>query len=259
VALTLAWTVDERHDPPLLLAEDTLLIGRRIGTEQAAAHIAVAEALARRLAGDPAAALEVIGDAQARFASIGDGYGHAYAAAQRGHTLRWVGDFDAADDALAESEKLRRELRDQRAVAMSLAGRALAAAGAGAAELARQRGREAVSMMERSGDNPGVALTATTLGTIQLILGDEPQALRWFTQAAQLPDVPGGHRAYGWVKLVQALLLAHAGRAADAAAAADVAEASFARLGEQRGLAAVQSARKERLPSVLVNDTSEED
>lgn len=250
VAVTIAWTVDERAEPPLLYGEDTLLVGRRIGTEQAIGHVAVAAALARRLAGDGESALALIDDASARFAALDDQYGIAYAAAQRGHTLRWAGDFLGADEAFAESERLRRAMRDHRAVAMTLGGRALAAAGAGAGDKARSWAREAVHMMERSGDNPGVALTATDFGTVELLLGERHAATHWFDRAAELSEMPGGHRAYGWVRLVQAWLHAEAGDAEIAAQAIASAEQMFARIGEVRGLNALQRARKAVLPSV---------
>ena len=250
VAVTIAWTVDERADPPLLFGEDTLLVGRRIGTEQAVAHVAVAAALARRLAGDSETALALLDDATARFVALEDQYGTAYAAAQRGHTLRWAGDFAAADEAFAESERLRRAMRDHRAVAMTLGGRALAAAAAGGGDKARSWAREAVQMMERSGDNPGVALTATDLGTVELLLGDRAAASGWFDRAAELSEMPGGHRAYGWVRLVQAWLHAEAGDVDFAVHAISAAEQMFRRIGELQGLSALQRARKVVLPSV---------
>jgi tetratricopeptide (TPR) repeat protein len=253
IAVNLAWTVDDRADLPHLLGEDTMLVGRRIGTEQAVAHVTVAIALARRLAGDTGTALALIDDAAARFTSLDDPFGRAYAAAQRGHTLRWAGDYDAADEALAESEAIRRSLRDQRSVAMSLAGRALVAAGAGAGELARRRGQEAMQMMERSGDNPGMALVCTDLGTVELMLGDRSAAVGWIDRSAELSEMPGGQRAYGWVRLVQAFLYAEAGSTDIAAEAAAAAEQTFTRIGELRGLSAMQRARKGVLSSVIRN------
>ncbi|HKC27445.1 MAG TPA: hypothetical protein VKB75_05490, partial [Jatrophihabitans sp.] len=255
VAMTLAWTVDERSNPPLLLGEDTFLLGRRIGVEQASGHVAIALALAQRLAGHIDAALELIDDARARFDALDDGYGQAYAAAQRGHTLCWARDYEAGDACLAESERLRRALRDQRSVAMSLGGRALAAAWMGAGDQARRRGLEAVQMMERSGDCAGIALTCTDLGTAELILGDPHAALPWLGRAAELYELPGGQRAYGWTRLIQGHLLADLGAHEEAEAAWAVAAAGFARLGEQQGLQAVQRARKDGLHSVPINQT----
>jgi hypothetical protein len=82
------------------------------------------------------------------------------------------------------------------------------------------------------------------------MLGDPHAALPWLGRAADADELPGGQRAYGWARLVQGRLLAHLGAVAEAEAAYAFAAACFAKLGEQRGLQAVQRARKERLPSV---------
>ena len=82
----------------------------------------------------------LVDDACARFRVVEDRYGEAYALAQRGHTLRWIGQYQEADRCLQRAESLRRELRDQRAVAIALAGRAVTAASAGDADLARTLG-----------------------------------------------------------------------------------------------------------------------
>jgi tetratricopeptide (TPR) repeat protein len=256
IAMTVAWVVDERHDPPRVCGEDSMLLGRRISVDQAIAHVGLSLALAERLAGDLDRAFELIDEARLRFDRLEDRYGQAYAAAQRGHTLRWIGDYAAADEALAESEALRRALRDQRAVAMSLSGRALAAAEAGAAELARRRGRQAVQMMERSGDNPGIGLTAGNLGVSELVLGQPRAALRWFTDAIGPTAVPGGHRAYAWMCLLRAYLLAELGASGQAEDALALAEAGFDQVGDLPGLSAVQRARKGGLPSVAGNEMS---
>lgn len=256
IAITLAWVVDERHDPPRVCGEDSMLLGRRISVDQAAGHVELSLALAERLGGDTDRALVLIDEARGRFDALDDRYGQAYAAAQRGHTLRWIGDYAAADDALAESEALRRALRDQRAVAMSLTGRALAAAESGAAELARRRGREAVQMMERSGDNPGIGLTAGNLAISEMVLGHPHAALRWFSGAIDRNAVPGGHRALAWMWLMRAHLLAQVGADDQAEDARSLAEEAFGRVGDLPGLNAVQRARKGGLPSVADNATS---
>lgn len=243
-ALTLAWIVDQRGEIPLMFGEETLLLGRRVGAEQAAGHIQLARALTERLCGDLDAALRLIDAAQAAFAQVGDQYGSAYAAAQKGHTLRWAGAYDAAEDSLAHSEAIRRELRDQRSVAMALAGRAAVAAAAGHAPLARSRGLEAVQMMQRSGDTPGVALTSCNLAIDELLLGEFAAALEWLRPCLELPDIPGGHRAFAWMRLLQAHLLSGVGDQQAASDAADVARRLFSDLGEQAGLAALQRACK---------------
>ncbi len=252
--LTLAWVVDDRTGPPFPAGEETLLLGRRVGAQQAAGHLAVARALTDRLSGRVDSALARLDEALRVFAAVGDRYGEAYAAAQRGHTLRWVGEYPEADRSLAASEALRRGLRDQRSVAMALSGRALVAAAAGDGDAARTRGHEALEMMVRTGDVPGTVLTSSNLAVAELLLGDPVAALRSLQQAVALPALPGGHRAYGWLRLLQAHLLRDRGeRTAALAAASDAHDVLFA-LGEQRGVAAAQRAFKVGVRNVRGDD-----
>jgi tetratricopeptide (TPR) repeat protein len=252
--LTLAWVVDDRTGPPFPIGEETLLLGRRVGAQQAAGHLAVARALTDRLSGRVDSALARLDEALRVFAAVGDRYGEAYAAAQRGHTLRWVGEYPEADRSLAASEALRRGLRDQRSVAMAMSGRALVAAAAGDADAARTRGHDALEMMVRTGDVPGTVLTSSNLAVAELLLGDAVAALRSLQPAVAHPDLPGGHRAYGWLRLLQAHLLRDRGeRAAALSAASDAHDVLFA-LGERRGIAAAQRAFKVGLPSVRGDD-----
>jgi len=256
MTITLGWVVDPRVEPPLPFGEETVLFGRRIGAQQAAGHIALAQALTDRQSGDTDSALRLIGEARRRFDALGDRYGQAYAAAQRGHTLRWVGDHSAATDAFVESETLRRELRDQRSVAMALSGRALVAASAGQSAPARALGREALDMMERNGDTAGVTLTTTNLAVAEMLLGEPSAALGWIDRATQVPDLPGGHRGFGWLRLLQAQVLSGAGdrQAADAAAVAAL--ELFSGFGEQAGLAALQRACKAGLLTLPEDNTT---
>ena len=71
VAMSLGWAVDERRDPPLPFAEETVLFGRRVGAQQAAGHLRLAIALSERLAGNIDAAFTLIDDAYARFRGCG--------------------------------------------------------------------------------------------------------------------------------------------------------------------------------------------
>jgi tetratricopeptide (TPR) repeat protein len=253
---TMGWIVDGRVEPPLPYGEETVLFGRRIGAQQAAAHIAIAHALTDRLSGDVDSALRRIDGARHRFDALGDRYGQAYAAAQRGHTLRWAGDHQAADDAFVESEALRRELRDQRSVAMAVSGRALVAASAGESRSARALGTQALEMMERNGDSAGVGLTSTNLAVVEMLLGEPAAALGWIERAIDIPDAPGGHRAFGWLRLLQAHVLAGLNDPEAADTAASAAFELFSGVGEQDGLAALQRACKADLLRLPKDNTS---
>ena len=256
MTITMGWVIDGRVEPPLPFGEETVLFGRRIGAQQAAGHIAIAHALTHRLSGDVDSALRRIDQARQRFDALDDRYGQAYAAAQRGHTLRWAGDHPAADDAFVESEALRRELRDQRSVAMSVSGRALVAASAKQSASARALGTRALEMMERNGDTAGVALTSTNLAVVEMLLDEPTAALGWIDRALDIPGLPGGHRAFGWLHLLRAHLRSAAGDRQAADTAADAARKFFAGLGEQDGLDALQRACKADLLRLPEDNTT---
>jgi predicted ATPase/DNA-binding SARP family transcriptional activator len=256
MTITMGWVVDGCVEPSLPYGEETVLFGRRIGAQQAAGHVAISRALTDRLSGDLDSALRLIDEARRRFDALGDRYGQAYAAAQRGHTLRWAGDYAAADGAFVESEALRRELRDQRSVAMAVSGRALVAASANKHASARVLGAEALEMMERNGDSAGVTLASSNLAVVETLLGAPAAALGWIERAIEIPDLPGGHRAFGWLRLLQAHLLSglHDREAADTAARAAL--ALFSGLGERAGLAALQRACKAGLLTLPEDNTT---
>jgi predicted ATPase/DNA-binding SARP family transcriptional activator len=240
IAMSLGWAVDERHDPPLPFGEETVLFGRRVGAQQAAGYVRLAVALSERLADHIDAAFALIDDAYDRFHAVDDRYGEAYALSQHGHALRWVGQYEEADAYLRRSESIRRDLRDQRALAISLEGRALNAAAAGAADQARCLGREAFAMMEESGDITGFSVASVNLGVAELLLADLPAALIWLDRALAVFPIPGAHRSLGWLHLLRAHVLRQLGDADGSIISADAAQTVFSQLGERRGLAAVQ-------------------
>jgi predicted ATPase/DNA-binding SARP family transcriptional activator len=250
IAMSLGWAVDERRYPPLPFAEETVLFGRRVGAEQAAGHIRLAIALNERLAGNTDAAFVLVDDAYERFRELNDRYGEAYALSQRGHVLRWIAQYEEADRFLQRSEALRRNLRDRRALAISLAGRALNAAAAGAAEHARRLGRQSVSMMEESGDIAGISVTSVNLGVSELILSDLPAALVWLDRALAVFPIPGGHRSLGWLHFVRAHVRQQLGDLDGCRRSAAEAHKMFVQLGERHGLIAVQRICKEGLPNL---------
>ena len=248
IAVAPGWAVDERGDTPLPFGEETVL-GRRVGAQQAVGHVRLAIALIDRLSGRVSAALTVIGEASAQFRRVDDRYGEAYALAQQGHTLRWAGQYQEADRCLLRSESLRRNLRDRRAVALALSGRALTAASAGGSDKARTLGRQALVMMERSSDTPGVMVTTVNLAVVELLSSDLPAALIWLDRSLRFFPVPGAQGAQGWLYLLRAHLLRQVGDLDGSATSAGAAQTVFAQLHEGRGLAAVQRICKAGLNS----------
>ena len=240
IAMSVGWAVDERQDPPLPFGEETVLFGRRVGAQQAAGYVRLAIALSERLADHIDAAFALIDDAYDRFHAVDDRYGEAYALSQHGHALRWVGQYEEADTYLRRSESIRRDLRDQRALAISLEGRALNAATAGAADQARTLGREAFAMMQESGDVAGFSVASVNFGVAELLLADLPAALRWLDRALAVFPIPGGHRSLGWLYLLRAHVLGELGDMEGSMISAKAAQTVFSQLGERRGLTALQ-------------------
>ena len=247
IAMSLGWVIDERKEPPIPIAEETILFGRRVGAQQAMGHVRLALALIERLTGRIGVALAVIDEALAGFRAVDDRYGEAYALAQQGHTLRWAARYQEAEHCLEQSESLRRDLRDHRAVAISLTGKALTAASAGASDRARSFGREALAMMERSSDMPGLMLASVNLAVAELLSAELPASQELLDRGIRLFPIPGAQGALGWLHLLRAHVLRQLGDTDGATASMTAARQAFTQLGERRGLEAVQSSCKEGL------------
>jgi hypothetical protein len=139
---------------------------------------------------------------------------------------------------------IRRSLRDLRAVAMTLAGRAYVESLLGDAASARAKARDAVSMMRRTGDVPGVAISLNTVSLIELGLGQTPEAVAALAESIAMADSVTPPHAIGWQYLLLAGMqhvLGHADASSEAVLEASV---RFDRSGDIRGHRAVQRARK---------------
>jgi predicted ATPase/DNA-binding SARP family transcriptional activator len=249
IAMSVGWVIDERMDPPLPVAEESILLGRRVGARQAIGHVRLAAALIERLTGRVGVALAVIEEALAGFRAVDDQYGVAYALGQQGHTLRWTARYAEADRCLEQSESLRRDLSDQRAVAISLASRAVTAASAGESDQARTLGREALTLMQRSSDTPGLMVATVNLAIAEFLSADLSAAQMWLDRGIRLFPIPGAQGALGWLYLLRAHVLRQLDDQPGAIASTAAAREAFAQLGERRGLDAVLSSGKEGLVS----------
>ncbi|MEO5902320.1 MAG: BTAD domain-containing putative transcriptional regulator, partial [Ilumatobacteraceae bacterium] len=234
--LSVSWVIDDRGSVPLPVAEDTMLLGRRVGAAQARGHVAVAGALAERLGGRTDIALVMLDDAIARFRAVGDTFGIGYALGQRGHTLRWAGDLDAAVASFDAAEAVHRSLRDLRSIAMAVAGRSYVAALRGEASIARRQVHDAVSMMERTGDIAGVAHTVNIHALIELKLDAVDAALAPLERTLLLAD-RGVTPTYavGWEHLLLAHLHHAVGHTEASARAVAAAARRFEAFDDQRG------------------------
>jgi tetratricopeptide (TPR) repeat protein len=243
--LSVSWIVDDRGRVPVPVAEESMLLGRRVGAAQARGYLAVAAALAERLAGRTDDALVLLDDAIARFGAVGDTFGTGYALGQRGHALRWAGDLPEALASFDAAEQIHRSLGDLRSIALAIAGRCYVNAQLGEAGGARRQIREMLAMMERTGDLAGVAHTLNVQALIELELGAADAALAPLQQILLTAD-RGVTPVYaiGWEHLLVAHVHHDLGDSAASARGAGEAAARFDLLGDQRGHRALQSACK---------------
>ncbi len=243
-AMSICWVTDDRGAVPIPIAEESMLLGRRVGAEQARGYLEAAAAIVERLSGRPDGALGLLDQAIDRFDALDDTYGLAYALSQRAHTQRWIGDLDGAIRCFGQVEALRSSLRDVRAIAMAVSGRVVAEASLGRADLARRRAAEVVDGMRRSGDVPGVALTMHTAGLVEALLGGDAAALELVAESIRVGEATLPLHALGWQWLLKAQLLTNLGDLDGAEAAAAAAGRRFEMLADTVGIAALQRPRK---------------
>jgi tetratricopeptide (TPR) repeat protein len=243
---TLAFSVGQYEGITMPIFEETMLVGRRVGAAQAEAYVSCTIAFAARVAERFSDAAEALDRALRIFSSLGDRAGAAFTLAQRGHLHRALGDLAAAIDCFHESADLRAAIPDQRGSAMSLTGIALAEAVRGNVPTARSLAGEAAQMLDRSGDRPGLTGALVNVAAIEIIAGRYDQAVKTVERLLALRAVPDLHRSVGWNHLLLAQLRERTGDSVGAEAALHAATAVFDRIGELRGLAAVENAAAAR-------------
>ncbi len=243
---TLAFSVGQYEGITMPIFEETMLVGRRVGAAQAEAYVSCTIAFAARAAERFSDAAEALDRALRIFSSLGDRAGAAFTLAQRGHLYRALGDLAAAIDCFHESADLRAAIPDQRGSAMSLTGIALAEAVRGNVTTARSLAGEAAQMLDRSGDRPGLTGALVNVAAIEIIAGRYDQAVKTVERLLALRAVPDLHRSVGWNHLLLAQLRERTGDSVGAEAALHAATAVFDRIGELRGLEAVENAAAAR-------------
>ncbi len=239
---TLAFSIGQYEGITMPIFEETMLVGRRVGVAQAEAYVSCTIAFAARAAERFSHAAEALDRALRIFSSLGDRAGAAFTLTQRGHLHRALGEVAAAIDCFHESADLRAAIPDQRGSAMSLTGIALTEAVRGNVTTARSLAREAAQMLDRSGDRPGLSGALNNVAAIEIIAGRYGQAVQTVERLLALRAVPDLHRSVGWNHLLLAQLRERTGDRVGAEAALRAATAVFGRIGELRGLAAVENA-----------------
>jgi tetratricopeptide (TPR) repeat protein len=232
---SLGWSVDSIDDLLIPVFEETMLVGRRVGSEQGRGYVLATQALAARMAGRSGDASALLQHAWRIFAALGDRAGQAHILAQRGHLLR---ERAAARECFRSAADLRAALPDQRGTTIALTGLALAEAALGNGHRARALGQEACRILDRSTDIPGHHGALNNLAVVEILGGRPAQATDALERAIAL-GVPDTQRSSGWQYILLAGLRQRSGDPAGATAALTAARECFQRIGERRGLGAV--------------------
>ncbi|MER8187163.1 BTAD domain-containing putative transcriptional regulator [Kitasatospora sp. NPDC094015] len=228
--------------------EETVLIGRLVGAEQARGYALAALAWAGRRSGSPGRARESAERAVECFRSLDDPRGEALALNVLGGLCRAHGGYREAGAHLEACLRIRRRLGDRREVGIALGGLGLLALADGDLDGARGLFGRARAGFEETDDLPGVTNSLLHLGLVARAAGDAATAGELLGRALGLESVAGSTCAAGWVAVILAELVDGAGDRAGAVRAADRARALFTRLGDAEGLArlrlsGLQSAR----------------
>jgi predicted ATPase/DNA-binding SARP family transcriptional activator len=235
---TLGWSVDSIDDLLFPVFEETMLVGRRVGSEQGRGYVLATGALAARMAGRPGDASALLQRALRIFEALGDRSGQAHILAQRGHLHRECHDPAAARECFRSAADLRAALPDQRGTTIALTGLALAEAALGNDRRARALGQEACRILDQSADLPGHHGALNNLAVVE-ILGGRPAQATDALERSLAQGIPETQRSVGWQHALLASLRGISGDPAAATAALTGARECFQRIGERRGLAAV--------------------
>ncbi|ASR36089.1 hypothetical protein BAY61_14960 [Prauserella marina] len=206
--------VGERFVPSF---EESLLVGRRVGAEQAAGYVLGALGYAARLEHELGLATVTVRRSVERFGALGDDLGRAHGLHHLGCVLRDARIFAEAEDRFAEALAIRHWLGDRRGELLTRANLALSWAVAGDAERGRHAARDCLGAFEAAEDVPGIAGALGLLANIELSAGKPLAAKELYAEAVRGFGDQSWPRIEGWYRLLVAELAAECGEAAEAA------------------------------------------
>jgi predicted ATPase/DNA-binding SARP family transcriptional activator len=239
------WMVDQPAGTgPRMLWEETALMFHRFAQPRAIGYVLGNVAWAARANGDVDAARAALDEALARFRALGDTPGEAFVLAHRGHLERAAGDPDAAEAPLRRALALRDELGDRRAVSMTLMALGMLHGAAGDLDGARAELAVVRERHEAVDDAPGVAGTLSNWAVIEERAGEVERAAALFGEAAALWERQRYGRWGAWLRFAEHETLRALGETEGAATALAAADASFAEVGDARGIALVRAAER---------------
>jgi predicted ATPase len=239
VVCTLSWSVDYFDGVLLPVFEETMLVGRRVGTAQGRGYALATQAMAARMGGRFDDAGTLLDRALRIFEAARDRAGQAYVMAQRGHLHRERRDQAAARQCFRSAMDLRAAIPDQRGTAIALTGLALAEAALGNGDRARALAREACRVLDRSGDVPGHHGALNNLAVAEALSGRPAHAIEALERSLTVAGEYGAARSVAWQYTLLAALRQRSGDRAAAGAARTAARERFQQIGERRGLDAI--------------------
>jgi tetratricopeptide (TPR) repeat protein len=226
---------------PRLLFTETVLLFRRVGTEQARAHTLSNLSYAVSLVGESARGRGLLEDSVRIFHRRGDQHGGALALCRLANIHRAAGELDEAAELLERCLAIRRILGDRRGVGVTVINQGLLAATAGDLGRADRLLREALLLFEDMEDGPGRWGTLLDLGLILLDAGEHGRARRVLRQWRDLPAISWTFRPRAWALLSLAALERRCGDEVAAARCVDEARRGFLALADEPGLAYLDS------------------
>ncbi|WNM32480.1 BTAD domain-containing putative transcriptional regulator [Streptomyces sp. Li-HN-5-11] len=238
--MTPGYAVEETAGQVSLFFEETVLVGRTVGTARARGYVLANLARATRLAGDTGAATVAAERSVDCFRALADPHGESLALNTLGNICRTRGDHDAAAEHLDAALALRRRLGDRREEGITLGCLGLLRLAGGDNDGARAAVACALAGYEETDDIPGAVNSLLHLGLVARAAGDLDEARTLLTRAQRLEHIAGSHCACGWVALMLAQLARRTGDREAAAASAARAAGLFARLGDIRGPAVLR-------------------
>jgi predicted ATPase len=246
-------TVAPEAGYPLLLQEDTAIVGRRVGGGAAVAYILGNLAVVDRVQGDFDRAGELIQESLARFQALADVQGEAFALGALGNLARSSGDFERGRELLERSLALRQEIGDRRGTGITLGCLAVLLARSGDPAGARTVAEQSRDWFTENDDMIGLSAAELSLASVALSAGDRVGARAHLQDAASVFEAIKSTPQEGWVLAVLAAMSAEDGEQATARRWLDRAIQHFELLGGDAGMAYCHEV--ERGPGVAAGST----
>ncbi|HMA26329.1 MAG TPA: tetratricopeptide repeat protein, partial [Solirubrobacterales bacterium] len=237
--------VDAEIPHPVVLQEETVVLGRRVGAEGAAAHLLVNLAAVDRAEGAPGDAEERLQESIARFRRVDDLQGEALALNAWGHLASQVGDFDRGRDLFERSLAMREGLGDRRAVGLTLGGLGVLLARSGDADGGRAMAERCHRWFSHDDDQIGLSSAELFHAYMALHAGDLSNAGGHLKVTLQILDRMSPVPQQGWSAAGLAWIAIENGDQDEARGWIERALPLFERAGDQLGIARCRRLERE--------------